>query len=1169
MQIVLWSLNKLQRSRRSLCILLIAESFAAILLLSSCGGGSSSSQPPPPPPAADFSLAFEQASVSLQPQGVSQGQVISATPANGFTGTINLTVSGLPAGVTMTPGSLPALVIAGAATSAPFQLAASPTATVSTSTITVMGTSGSISHSKSFSLAVTAAAPFTIQVSPTALALAPALTAAVQVSVTPSPGTSPSLAVEVTQAPPNSGFNVFGPQGFLTPTNPVQFSVETGALAQPAQNFPLVVTATDNANNSYVVTVPLTISVPSSSTNPTRSTFARTDQGPTGVVYDQARKLLFVSVEILNQVAVLSSVDGHRVATIPVQYPAGIDEAVDGSAVYVVSPYFSYITTIDPNLLEVVQQTNIPLGEGFEQSAFQVAALSNGLVMATVANPLPQSPEIYLWNPTTNVFTGLGQQSTLPPPLLIDRSANHSKVLVCATNTAVLYDVPSDSLSGPVSGGCGHPAISPDGSQFVMAGPQNSPTVFYDDQGNALGSVGPLSVFPVQGAVYSLDGSRVYILGDDTFSQVPIAYVIDAKTFSLVGVVPGFGFGTALPFSGSWTTPFSIDETNMIFGGVFQGMGYLDVSSPGFLNLPFSDGSLMSPTLESLSGTTTTQLLGAYFSSEWNYNVYFGPPPASPHAQPGTNISVQSSNILDVTAPAGTLPGPANVTLTRSDGFFQVMPDGVSYGPTVLQVDANSGSPSGGDSIKVIGYGFDSPNLQVTIGGKPATNISQSGPIAGGRFPTTRITLTTPAGASGYADVVVTTPDGSTTVSGGFQYLASAQLYPMQGAAFDDIVYDQSRQRLYVTNQNHNRIEIFDLGTNAYLSPIAVGNQPTALALTPDGALLAVLNSADGAVSVIDPSKLQVAATYTVLTAADLTCGWQTMDLAPAEPRRMLVNIACKSILFAGDSHLVNLDTGSLSCVGVAGCAANGTDFNFGIAIAASTPDGSKVFVAVDPAGDVFLLNLAANTLTTGLPAAHRDVAANSDGNIFAASFGTLNTQMSQLSIMAYEPYADSGTQSLHNVTGEKLNPSGSLLFVPQDTGVDIFDVHTGRLAQHVAILDGIPLDTGAMALDETGTKMFLITNSGITIAQLFQAPLSLASANPVAGSQGTQVTLRGSGFQNGANVLFGTSQAATTYVDAETLTATVPAMSAGPVRITVKNPGGQIYNFDDAFTVQ
>ncbi len=944
-------------------------------------------------------------------------------------------------------------------------------------------------------------------------------------------------------------------------------------MAQPVQNFPIVVTATDDSNNSYVVVVPLTISVASSSVTPTRSTFARTDQGPTGVVYDQARKLLFVSVEVLNQVAVLSSVDGHRVATIPVQYPAGIDESADGSAVYVVSPYFSYITTIDPNLLEVVQQTNIPqTPSGQNAFVFQLVTLSNGDVLF-LPNQAPTGPLAYLWSPATNVFTALNQQA-LQNLSGITRSADHSKALIYGGNsagsTAVIYDATSGNLTGPATLNGGYAlAISPNGSQIVSVGLQGLPTIFYDNQFNTLGSLS-LDIESVVGGLYSLDGNHAYVLETDLFSGDNIAAVLDTSTFSLVGVVPAFGFGTSLPFSGSWTTPFAIDETNMIFGGVFLGMGYLDVGSPGFVSLPFSNGSLMSPTLESLTGTTATQLQGAYFSSAWNYNVYFGPPPASPQTQKGTNISVQSSNILDVTAPAGAAAGPANVTLTRSDGFFQVMPDGVSYGPTVLQVDANAGSPSGGDTIKVIGYGFDTSNLQVTIGGKPATNISRNGPI-GGFFPTARLTLTTPAGAPGYADVVVTTPDGSTTVSGGFQYLSSAQTYPASGSAFDDIVYDQTRQRLYIANQNHNRVEIFDLDTQAFLSPISVGNQPTALALTPDGARLGVLNSTDITMSVIDPSALQVLSTFTVLPAQDTGCN-VPLNMAPAEPHNMLLNLACPVTPGAGVFHLVNLDTGSLSCTGVAGCQANGTDMEFGnccgVAATASTPDGSEVFLA-SGGGSVGMLNLTANTVTFGFSGSFSDAAANSDANAFGVTYGISNAQLSQTTIMAYERYADAGNGSLHNVIGEKLNPSGSLLFVPQDTGVDLFDVHTGRLVQHVAISDGIPLATNAMALDETGTKMFLITNSGITIAQLFQAPLSLASANPAAGSPGTQVTLRGSGFQNGTAVLFGTSQAASTYVDIETLTVTVPALSEGPVRITVTNPSGQTYSFDNAFTVQ
>jgi hypothetical protein len=1174
MRVGLQFFRTLRPSHDFLCVLLLAVILAAGLVLSSCGGGGSSSSQQPPPPAADFSLAFEEASVSIQQQGVYQFQNIAATPVNGFTGTISLTVSGLPAGVTMTPGSLPALVITGSGTNTSFQLAASPTATVGTSTITVTGTAGPISHSKTFSLTVTAAAPFTIQVSPTALALTPSLNGTVQVTVTPSPGTSPSLGVQVTQAPPNSGINIVGPQGFLTPTNPVQILVEAGVLAQPVQNFPIVVTATDNANNSYVVVVPLTISVASSSVMPTRSTFVRTDQAPTGVVYDQVRKLVFVSVEILDQVAVFSSIDGHRVTTIPVQYPAGIDESVDGSAVYVVSPYFSYITTIDPNLLEVVQQTSLPQAGGSIQTGFQIDTLSNGNVMIFLAGEGLTGPPAYLWDPASNTFTGFAQ-TFRNFAQEITRSADHSKILIYGGNssgtTAVIYDATSSNLTGPVNlNGIYAVAISPDGSQIFGVGGQGLPSIFYDNQFNVLGSVS-LDVLSIVGALFSLDGSHAYVLESELFSGENIGAVIDTSTFSLVGAVPSLAFGTILPFSGQLATPFAIDETNMVFAGAFRGVEYLDVTSPRFFNLPFSNGILMSPTLESLSGTTTTQLQGAYFSSAWNYNVYFGPPPASPQTEPGTNVSVQSNNILDITAPAGTVAGPANVTLTRSDGFFQVIPDAISYGPSVLQVDADVGSPSGGDTIKIVGFGFDTSNLQVTIGGKPATNISRNGPIAGEFFPAATLTLTTPAGASGYADVTVTTPDGSTTASGGFQYLATAQIYPVPGSAFDDIVYDQTRQRLYITNQNHNRVEIFDLGTGTFLSPISVGNQPTALALTPDSARLAVVNSADVTMSVIDPSALQVLATFSVLPAQDTGCN-APLNMSPVEPHRMLLNLACPAVLEGGVFHLISLDTGSLSCTGVAGCQSNGTDMAFGnccgLGSSASIPDGSKVFLASGVGGPVAMLNLTANTVTTGFSGTFNDAAASADGNIFAASFGISNAQLSQTSIMAFEPYSNSANQSILP-PGEKMNPSGSLLFMPQSAAVAIFDVHTGRMVQRVAISDGIPQSTGAMALDETGTKMFLITNSGITIAQLFQAPLSLATVNPAAGSQGTQVTLRGSGFQTGSTVLFGTLQAATTYVDPETLTATVPVISPGPVRITVTNPGDQTYSSDDAFTVQ
>jgi hypothetical protein len=164
---------------------------------------------------------------------------------------------------------------------------------------------------------------------------------------------------------------------------------------------------------------------------------------------------------------------------------------------------------------------------------------------------------------------------------------------------------------------------------------------------------------------------------------------------------------------------------------------------------------------------------------------------------------------------------------------------------------------------------------------------------------------------------------------------------------------------------------------------------------------------------------------------------------------------------------------------------------------------------------------------------------------------------MLPISSMAHDVYTDDGNQSVNNVVGEKLNPSGSLLFFPQHSGVDIYDVHAGDLALHVALPDPIPLDTNAMALDETGTKMFLISSTGITIAQLYQAPLSLTVVPFTKPLPRTMIAA------------FGTAHVAATFVDSNTLQAVVPSLPAGPVALTVQNPNGQQYTLDDAFTAQ
>jgi hypothetical protein len=102
---------------------------------------------------ADFSISANTSSLSLT-QGTQQPVSLSATALNGFSGTIGVVVSGLPAGVTATPSSFN--LVPGM----PQQVAleASASAAASTSTVQFVATSGALSHTAPVTLIVKPAA---------------------------------------------------------------------------------------------------------------------------------------------------------------------------------------------------------------------------------------------------------------------------------------------------------------------------------------------------------------------------------------------------------------------------------------------------------------------------------------------------------------------------------------------------------------------------------------------------------------------------------------------------------------------------------------------------------------------------------------------------------------------------------------------------------------------------------------------------------------------------------------------------------------------------------------------------------------------------------------------------------------------------------------------------
>ena len=314
---------------------------------------------------------------------------------------------------------------------------------------------------------------------------------------------------------------------------------------------------------------------------------------------------------------------------------------------------------------------------------------------------------------------------------------------------------------------------------------------------------------------------------------------------------------------------------------------------------------------------------------------------------------------------------------------------------------------------------------------------------------------------------------------------------------------------------------------------------------------------------------MKVVATYPGYTLQDRTaCGGATpvgSSAAAIAPHLELIAFACPYAV-----HVLNLDTGAISCTGIAGCDSTGTILNAGFIVAAlaSSADGSKAFMT-SGLSQVALLELTQNTLTAsiGVQSQGANAAIDGDGNLFAGNLAIYNPQVVPVNLASGVGYFNTTLQGELG-GGEAFNPSGSLLFLPS-SGVDVFDVHRGRLALRVALPEQPTIPkTPSLAVDETSSKVFILTRSGLTVAEIAVVPLSIASVNPASGASGAKVTIRGSGFQSGATVLFGTSSATATFVDGMTLTATVPNISSGPVRVTVTNPGGQQYFSDAAYTV-
>ena len=1061
---------------------------------------------------------------------------------------------------------------------------------------------------------------FSLQLSVSSLALSQGMsTSAVSLTVSPQNGFSGAVQVSLTGLPNGVASNPSSPfAGSVGGSMPI---ILGASLSAATGNF--TVTATGSSGSlSHSATLALTIS-PTTIPPLPRSTFARTDAIPAldapasepphrHIAYDSANKHVFVANRAMNRVEVFSSTDQTSVAQISVAGASSADLSADGNTVWV-GTATEQAVAVDTFTLEVRSRYAIPAVSTGANAVFdrpeELLAMANGKIMMRLRQPGAPQSLLALWDPISNMVANLTSaapalfQNGLGP---MAHTGDRTKLLVAANDASgqlAVLDSSGNVLAGPVSLGAGTiPAIAAntDGSRFAagFVSGGNSQLLLLDGSLHQVASPASLAATSL---VFSRDNNFLY--AGASSGVAPAISIFSAANLGVPGQIPNIfiqGIGASIE---------EADETHLLFATSNRGVAFLDASQPGVLRSvapAFAAAPVLQPSEGPAVGGTSVFIAGQNF--EPTAFMRFGPQFAS-------GVTVAGTTQLQTASPPSVVNGPVNVAAYFPSGWFDVAPDGFSYGPRILKVLPNSGSNSGGDLVQIYGYGFgnSTSGVSVRIGGASAAvrqvqNVTQLAAPVGldstYAFPLESITVQSPSGTPGKADVVVTSPAGTASAPLGFQYLQSAQVFA-KPALYKFILYDQRRQFVYLSATDH--IDAFDLNAGAFKPALAVycpskmlpGPCPNAglrgMALTPDGSQLLVADFGSQNVYLLNPDSPGSVSFVSVGGVPGFSASGPAR-VAPTSAQTVFVGMS-------GEGSSLGVCSGCLLQLNL---AATPVSFQTAPQPQVSTLTGAPLIQA-SSSGDVVFLSYnsspgplgfwsasSPNQFTISQAAeAALDMAAAPDGTSFLSrTNGDVEIHDSNLFFTGTPAKAEiEQIAGRVLVPGAAMHPSGALLYQPFLTGqppsappanniqggFDIIDTHTGTLRLRAFLpepLATLSTDTDGLhgsflAVDENGQRIFALTTSGLTILQLTKVPLGIGTISPATAptTGGAVLTIRGSGFQSGTNVSIGGKSAAATFKDMNTLTVVAPALASGPHQMVFSNPDGETIALDAAFT--
>ena len=553
---------------------------------------------------------------------------------------------------------------------------------------------------------------------------------------------------------------------------------------------------------------------------------------PSDIVLDELRGRLYLVNNSANRVDIWGINENATVGSISVGLtPLAAAISMDGAFLYVTNQASSSLSVIDLSTRSVVQTITLPAKpEG-------VAVGSDGRALISTdgtGTGNPPANTLLIYDRTQSSSQQLSAVQVPPPPstpvgltpttLTTPVTKFNSKLIRTpdgqfivgltnpgATTYMFVYEVASGVIlrSRTVAGQSTVLSMAPDGSRF-MAGftMYDTGTLAVIAQQNIANAPFSLTgTFNTQqnvgGSVFSPDGATLYSAFNT--GQFNPAGLAPAASTLLISDARNLGIQLGINLQESIISKIVMTS---------DGSSAWGLSQSGLINLPI--GNLYNYPI--LQPETTTVFLSV---DQCNAGVATASVRINNLGKGRMTVSVPSSGTALVAEVTSGL-APTTIKLTMEPG----------RGGEVRQAGTNV--VTGTASLQGTAFNLNVASLE-------AINIPNNIRVfMNYRQPDQR----------GVIYPVPTTPNNSPT----------SQAYPNgQGnEGLQDMVLDEPRGVLYITNSGYNRIEVFDINQRQFLTPIPVGQLPHMMAMGTDGTTLYVGNTGGESLQMVDLGLRQV-----------------------------------------------------------------------------------------------------------------------------------------------------------------------------------------------------------------------------------------------------------------------------------------------------------------------